>query len=630
MCGIAGIVGDAPALDGEAMLAAIAHRGPDQQGSARPAPDVWLGATRLAIRDLSAAGDQPMTTADGALTVVHNGEIYNAARLREELEARGHRFRSRCDTEVLLHGYRAWGEQLVEHIDGMWAFALWDGPRRRLVLGRDALGVKPLWLARGPGWLAFASEVRALAAARAARWSLAPAAVASFLATGSVAEPRAILDGVEALPPGRLLVREGGAERTVRWFTLPPEQPEVPGLDEERRFAKEVRARLEASVAGCLESDVPVALLLSGGIDSSALAVLASAHRERLRTFHVRVGEAEARRAAALAARLGLRHEEVRTEATPDLLPRALAAQDQPSVDGANTFLIAGAIHAAGFKVALSGLGADEIFLGYPLHRSYVRARALGRSALWPLLSSTMWRGAARGAARALSSRAMGGLWRAEKLAEVAASSSGSSEALHASLRALFPEATRELLLGRRREAAQAETDSAESAESPESSMEGEVSRLDLQTYLVSTLLRDADVMSMAHGVELRVPMLDRALVEAVLRHGARHAFGHAPGRDRKKPLLVEAVPEIRELARAPKEGFELPLERWLSGPGPLGRSVEEVLCSPSAARRVGLEARAVERVWRRFQHRPDRPSAHRAWALHALLVWAELHGASA
>ncbi|HUS63774.1 MAG TPA: asparagine synthase (glutamine-hydrolyzing) [Kofleriaceae bacterium] len=618
MCGIAGILGDPGGLDAGALLAALAHRGPDRQAAVQLAPDVWLAATRLAISDPSAAGDQPMSTPEGALTVVHNGELYNAAELRQQLTARGHRFRSRCDTEVLLHGYREWGDALPERLDGMFAFALWDAPRRRLVLARDPLGIKPLWLTRPPGRVVFASEVRALIAARAVSASLAPAALRSFLATGSVAEPNAICRGVEALAPGHRATFVDGTEARAAFWSLPPPAGDRTLQPDEASAL--VRARLSAAVTSHLEADVPVALLLSGGIDSAALALLAHAAGDRaVRTFHVRVGERAAARAAALAASLGFSHQEITIDdgQVDAALPAFLAAQDQPSVDGTNTFFIARAIRAAGLKAAVTGLGADELFLGYPLHRTYVRARAMQRRL--DRLAGPL-RGAARLATWIKAQAPPLGGWQLDKLLGLA--SARGPRALYAAVRALFPAAAlAELLPGDR--GAIAPQVSGEPAGPAWAA--AEVTRLELSSYLVDTLLRDSDVMSMAHGVELRVPMLDRRLVEAVVPIDGTLKLR----RGRQKPLLVDAVPELpRELTGAPKEGFELPMEAWLAGP--LQGTVEETLRDGAGAARVGLERRGVERVWRRFQARRDRPSAFRVWALYCLYRWAAAHGASA
>jgi asparagine synthase (glutamine-hydrolysing) len=597
MCGIGGILGPADGLDGAALLASLFHRGPDAQADARPAPGVWLGATRLAINDLSPAGNQPMSTADGALVVVHNGEIYNAPALRAELQSRGHAFRSHCDTEVLLHGYRQWGDDVVHHVEGMFAFALWDGPRRRALLARDPLGIKPLWLARRGPTLVFASEVRALIAAGAAGRSLSLDAVGAFLATGSVAEPHAIVRGVESLPPGHLLVVEGEAGSPRRYWSLPAPRPDAT-VEEARR---EVRERLDQSVAGCLHADVPVGLLLSGGIDSAALGLLARG-RGRIETFHVRIGAGGAHRAQDVARALGTQHHEI--EVGPDDAERAAAAsleaQDQPSVDGLNTFLVAGAIHRAGLKAAITGLGADELFLGYDLHRAFLRARALKRRL--DRVATPLERVAAAAA------RLPWGSWRVEKLWEVVAANGAGDT--YAAARALFPRATLWRLAPDAAPVAVGDGD--------------DPTRLELSNYLLNTLLRDADVMSMAHGVELRVPMLDRGLVESVASLPPELKLE----RGEIKPLLVAAVPELPpSVRRAKKEGFDLPFERWLAGP--LRATVEATLLSPAELRRCGLDPQSVQSVWRRFLRRRDRPSAYRVWALHALVSWAGAHAAS-
>ncbi len=610
MCGIAGIVGDPTGVDRSALLAALHHRGPDHQGSVSPAEGMWLCAARLAISDPRPEANQPMVTSDGRFTIVYNGEIYNARELRTRLELLGQRFRTRCDTEVILEGYRAFGDRVTDELDGMFAFALWDQPQRRLLLARDALGIKPLWLSRRGARTVFASEVRALLRSGAVDARISTPAVASFLAAGSVAEPHAIVSGVEALAPGHRLVLGDGGERCTRWFALPERTIELAAGE----AVRQVRAALDHSVRGALTADVPVALLLSGGIDSTALAMIAG-RGANLCSFHVRTSDGAANRAAMLARSLGLTHQEVRLtdEDVRNGLPALLAAQDQPSVDGANSYFIARAIHAAGIKSAISGLGADELFLGYPLHRTYVRARTaarLLRGSAAPLRLAARFGGWARARQR------FGG-WRLDKAFGVAGATGAA--ATYAAARALFPDAAvARLIPGLLRELP------AERVRLPDSvSPIGEVTRLDLSTYLVNTLLRDTDVMSMAHGVELRVPMLDRRLVELVvaLPDSLKVQAG------RKKPLLVDAVPELpRELPRAHKEGFELPVEHWLLGP--LRAQVESVLHSESACARVGIAPDAAAAVWQRFLGGHDRPSAFRAWAIYALCEWAQSHRA--
>jgi asparagine synthase (glutamine-hydrolysing) len=600
------MIGDGKGIDRAALLTALQHRGPDRTAHAAPGQNVWLGATRLAISDPTDAGNQPMASEDGALTVVHNGEIYNAPALRDRLAARGHKFRSRCDTEVLLYGYREWGDALPRELEGMFAFAIWDAPRGELFVARDPLGVKPLWRAREKDRYVFSSEIRALIACGAVEAHLSPAAIRSFLLAGSVGEPGAIVQRIEALPPGFFeRVGRDGRSTTTRYWSLPSEEHD---LDLETA-ARTVRERLASSVTGCVAADVPVALLLSGGIDSSALALLAKGHS--LTTFHIRVGAAAAGRAADLARRLGFDHREItvgENEARA-AMNAGLGAQDQPSVDGTNTFLIARAIHEAGLKVALTGAGADELFLGYPRHKTYVRARALQG-----FVPGSPFRKIARAAGSVTSLLPVAGLWRVEKLFGLLAAEG--ARQTHAAARALFPPAVIDRLQPGQLPVEEPELTGASSA--------GEVSRLDLATYLVDTLLRDADVMGMAHGVELRVPMLDRKLVEAVVTLAAPLKMREG----RQKPLLVDAVPEIpAAVSDGPKEGFELPIESWLAGP--LRAPVEAALRSPIAAHRVGLHSPSVARVWERFAARPDRPGAHRVWALFALTEWARAHGAS-
>jgi asparagine synthase (glutamine-hydrolysing) len=604
MCGIGGVVGDAGGLDLAALARGLRHRGPDRQAELQPSPGIWLAAARLAIRDPSPAADQPFSSDDGALTVVFNGEIYNAAELRRTLEADGQTLRTRGDTELLLGAYRLFGDALVDRLEGMFAFALWDRTRRRLLLGRDPLGVKPLWWTRDRRRFVFASEVRALLAGGAVEARLAPAALRAFVATGSVAEAQAIVRGVEALAPGHVMVidGDGGEPATRRYFTLPVADPEATLPSDAPALLRE---ELDGAVERCMASDVPLGLLMSSGIDSNALAVLARG--KALRSFHVRLGAASASRAARGAHESGFEHHEVvlAPDEVRDSLPALLAAQDQPSVDGANIFFIARALRAAGIKAALTGVGGDELFLGYPLHRSYLRVRAWS-TALGPLARPL-----------ALGARVGGALvgrrldWRAAKLLGVA-SALDRPQALYGAVRALFPSPWARALL----------PDAA--PERLASDGELDIRRLELRHYLVDTLLRDADVMSMAQGVELRVPFLERRVVERLAAWPLPVARG-----PELKPLLFAAIPELsRDLARAPKEGFELPIEDWLQGAW--RAPVEDVLSSAALAERAGLQPAAVAAVWRAFLVRRSRPAAFRAWALFNLMSWVAAHRASA
>ncbi|MFN7133724.1 MAG: asparagine synthase (glutamine-hydrolyzing), partial [Myxococcales bacterium] len=387
MCGIFGYV-TTQARTAESIrladgLAALRHRGPDDRGSwtgeARGVR-AGLGHARLAILDLSPAGHQPMASASGRYQIVFNGEIFNFDELRRQLEGLGHRFRSSGDTEVILQAFEEWGADCVLHLRGMYAFAVFDTQTGRLFLARDRLGVKPLYYAPVPGGVAFASEVRALLAAGEARRRTSMRAVTGYFALGSIPDPLTIIDGVHSLLPGCALEVRDGSVQTHRYW-------EIPWSSEGERWTFEdaaaaVRAELRDAVRIRLVSDVPLGIFLSGGIDSSALVALAAevSHRP-LHTFTVTLEDAnldEARYAADVATRFGCDHHVMHLSADRAAaeIDKAVAALDQPSSDGVNTYFVAKAAKEAGVTVALSGLGGDELFAGYPSFRYIGRLNA--------------------------------------------------------------------------------------------------------------------------------------------------------------------------------------------------------------------------------------------------------------
>ncbi|MFW6023538.1 MAG: asparagine synthase (glutamine-hydrolyzing), partial [Myxococcota bacterium] len=395
MCGVTGAV-EADAFDLERAVASLRHRGPDGEGAWRGAAGadagVRLGHVRLAIQDLSNEAAQPMVSANGRHVITFNGEIYNFHELRRDLQARGTRFRSRSDTEVLLEGWARQGPEFLEACRGMFAFGLWDRHEQTLWLVRDRLGVKPLYYAATGTGIAFASEVRTLVASGAVPPDLDRVALESFLAHGAVYDPCTAIEGVRSLPPGHVLRWKRGHAELRQYWQLPMDAD--PGPLSRTEAVEEVHALLREAVGLRLVSDVPVAVLLSSGIDSSAVAALAAAARtEPLDAFTVRLEAAdraldESDQAGTFARSLGLRHRQVALRAN-DMVRRidqAWNAMDQPTIDGVNTFFVTDAVRGAGTKVALSGLGGDEVFLGYPSVHALARSLRFA-SLLRPLLS---------------------------------------------------------------------------------------------------------------------------------------------------------------------------------------------------------------------------------------------------
>ncbi len=558
MCGINGLARlhpEAPPLDREELLRtreAMAARGPDAAGAWLSADGrVALASRRLAILDLSAAGTQPMASPDGRWHLVMNGEIYNFRALRRELEADGVPFRSQSDTEVVLALLARKGPAALSRLRGMFGLALWDDAEKRLLLARDPLGIKPLyWTAEG-GILRFASQVKALEAGGAVSRAVDPAGLAGFLLWGAVPEPWTIRRAVHALPAGCFLVAaDGRAGDPVPYHRL-DQAPAGPPLD-----PLDPISAVEDAVVAHLESDVPVAVFLSAGLDSGLIAALARRHLPTppttfTLTFDALAGTAEDEGplAAAVARALGTRHVERRVGPADfaGLWPLALAAMDQPSIDGFNTFVVSKAAHEAGLKVVLSGLGGDELFGSYPSFRDVPAlertARRLGRlpglPALWPHLArlapgrpklpGLLRHGRSRAGAYVLRR----GLFLPEELPALLG-----RETAEEGLRACDPVAAAAGVLG-----------------APGDPWR-DVHRLETALYMRNQLLRDSDWASMAWSVELRVPLVDAWL------HHHLAAADFAPARSRGKAELVrQAAPELpAALFSRPKSGFYIPV----------------------------------------------------------------------
>jgi asparagine synthase (glutamine-hydrolysing) len=617
MCGIAGIV---TAREREArgaldsMKAALAHRGPDHQGTVwRESGNTSIGLahTRLSIIDLSDAGNQPMRDASADLWLTFNGEIYNYLDLREQLQALGYPFHSHSDTESLLQAYRHWGLGAMTRLRGMFAFAMWDGEQRVLVLARDPLGIKPLYYYQANGTFLFASELRALLASGLAPRRLSREGVLSYLRYGSVQSPLTIIDGVRSLDPGHMIVvrtAESGITVEVRQYAeLQAGKPDPP-LRDRRDAAERLRSLLEESVRLHLASDVPLGVFLSGGIDSSALVALASRATGRpVRTFNVNFNEAEMSEAAharTIAERFGSEHSELLLTGG-DLagrLPCAFDAMDQPTIDGINTYVISRAVKEAGLTVAISGLGADELFAGYPSFTRAVRARNL-RSIPAPV------RRVATAAASAASSRSV----RRDKLWDLIRSD-GSPAAVYEISRQLFAPGEIERFTRSRQE----RTDGVRStASDPVNS----ISIAELRGYMANTLLRDTDFMSMAHALEVRVPFVDSVVVEWLL---SVPGDWKVPTNGRPKPLLLDALDGLlpESIWRRPKRGFVLPFKTWMQSD--LKPDLERVFATGRGWAGIGIDAAAARSVWDSFTGAPDRAPYTHAWSLYTLNRWCE------
>jgi len=569
MCGIAGLLGAAPGPFAERVRPALAHRGPDDGG-------VWADATtclvhtRLAILDLSPCGHQPMASPCGRWRIVFNGEIYNHRELRARLEAEGHCFRGSGDTEVLLAWMASRGQPGLEQLRGMFAFALVDTHSGTALLARDPHGIKPLYLWQGPaGELAFASELRALLASGRILRRADPEAIAAYLASGSVPEPATLVAGVRRLEAGHWLQWQAGAVRSAPWLPLPEAllrksvlsgEPTGAAIDDRETAIALSREALRESVTAHMVSDVPVGLFLSAGLDSAALLALAP---RGLHTFTIGFDEPgaasfdESAPAARIAALFGATHTPLTLHAAEarQWLPRFLASQDQPSIDGFNTWCVSRLASEQGLKVALSGLGGDELFGGYPSFAAVPRLRRW-RQRLGPVAGVT---------ASLLRHTPGGHRQKRQRLAALL-EEPPSLQAAHRCLRGQFtPPEVRRLLqhwgLPAPDPAAMARRLAAEEPPVELAETDG-VAWLEGCRYLRNQLLPDSDAMAMAHALELRLPYVDATLQRrlAAVAPQLRLASG--------KALLQASVPELPAwFTDRPKQGFRFPFQLWLDDP---------------------------------------------------------------
>jgi asparagine synthase (glutamine-hydrolysing) len=617
MCGIVGILARNTALNPGLLhdaTASLAHRGPDDSSSVilrseRPeALEIGLGHRRLAVLDLSPLGRQPMHDPQTGNWIVFNGEIYNFRELRQKLESKGHGFQSRSDTEVLLKAYAAWGRDCLNYLRGIFAFAIWDSRDSSLFLARDPMGVKPLYYSAQGSHFVFASEIRALLRTGLVPRKLDRAGLLSYLSFGSVYEPTTAIAAVSALRAGHYLTWKAATISVNRYWTAPPVNEDLTLNQAKQQLAESVGESVRMQTV----SDVPLGVFLSGGIDSSAITAVLSRSR-RPSTFSVVFREQEFNEASssrAIAQRFRTDHHEILCTAEDglELSRQAVAAMDQPTIDGLNTYLVCGVARQAGVRVAMSGLGGDELFCGYRTFRSVPRMeRFLGfwnqvpaRTAVGDFLLSGSKRSDAQRKAHAL------------------ATENGRLVHPYFLARALFtPARARELIRDGADESALVPLHDT-LAETGNMDRINRVSYLEARGYMLNTLLRDADVMSMAHGLELRVPLIDPQLTERTFTVPGRFKMR----RGTPKPMLVNAVPELPDaIVHRRKQGFTFPFEPWLRNEmqAEVQASLADVADGPLAD---AVQAGAATRVWRDFV--VGRTSWSRPWSLHVLHRWCE------
>lgn len=602
MCGILGYIGPR-SFSAEAFGAALdvmKDRGPDDRGIYEE-PEVLLGHRRLAILDLSKAGHQPMLSRDGRYVIVYNGEVYNYLELRRPLEEEGVPFRSNSDTEVILELYARKGPDCVREFRGMFAIAIWDTREKSLFLARDRMGIKPLYIWPQSKGIAFASEVKALRALPGGPSEVDPECIAAYLSWGSVPSPMGFFRGVRFLAPATCVRwRQGRMEERAYWKF--PEAP--PTAIRREEVVEQLRSLLKEAVALRCIADVPVGAFLSGGIDSSAVvALMRAGGQSDLRTFSISFPDTpldESPYAKAVALRFGTDHHDrpVTAAEAAEALEGFLTAMDLPTCDGMNTYLVARFAKEGGAKVALSGLGGDELFAGYS---SFRRARWAWTAAAIP---SWLWRGAA------LPLR-LASPWAAAKAGALGAS--GPPEArLYRALRGLFaPSEVLALLAPAIRKEALAAARAAGAPPLTRSpSFLHRVIADELRKYMHNQLLRDSDVFGMAHSLEIRVPLIDHKVAEALFCTPPGQILGKT-----QKGLLLDALPEPlpRECTHRPKMGFTFPFGDWMRESW-RGRFEEALMSSANTS----LDRAAVRQVWSDFIER--RLHWSRPWGLFFLL----------
>jgi len=611
MCGIAGFISqEQPSYlrraAVERMCTAMQRRGPDDSGI-YSSVTATLGMRRLAIFD-PANGQQPMSTADGRYQIVFNGAIYNFRELRAALESSGTNFRTQCDTEVLLMAYVQWGVQCLRRLRGMFAFAIWDAQEHLLFLARDPFGIKPLYYAHDGATLLFASELNALVTSGVVPIAIDPTALNASLSYLAVPAPRTIYKGLLSLRPGECAIYKGDnlAIRTY-WSFRDAIESDSETCRSQKKFHRELRSRLEDSIRAHSLADVPVGAFLSGGLDSSAVvALMQRTGSTKLKTFSIGFSESaysEAAEAEESAKYFGTEHQThvLTGEQVARDIESIIASYDQPTGDAINSYYVSQIARAGGVTVALSGLGGDELFGGYPWFKTTPK---LARWLPW-------WRRMPSPVRDLVLARLKRGDSREQKLADFLRHARNIHE-LAALQRRNFSEAARRNLLNGEVHYTPHPELTHLPAELEDADPTEIVSAWELRTYMADVLLRDSDVMSMRHSLELRVPFVDRPLIEWLWSQRTR--FKHTSGQP--KHALATAVHDLLPpaIAKRPKRGFTLPLEQWMRGP--LRPFLEETFTLANITRSGLFNGAGVQGRWQSFITGDDPREWSRVWTL--------------
>jgi asparagine synthase (glutamine-hydrolysing) len=596
----------------EAMNSALAHRGPDDHG-------VWsegqiaLGHRRLAIIDLSPGGHQPMRSHDERFVLVFNGEIYNYRELKAELG--DYPFRSTSDSEVILAAYEKWGTACLPKLAGMFVFAIWDRQAKTLIIARDRLGKKPLYWYNNESNLVFASEIRSVLASGLVPRKLSASALSDYLFYQTVHAPNTAIEGVKMLQSGHYLLARPSGEVSEHQFWDFPTHCQTPVFSA-ADWAEQVREKLEQAVNKRLVSDVPFGAFLSGGIDSSAIvALMSKAEQSPVKTFCISFEEKafnEAHFAQLIAKKYHTEHHEIRLSPADFLkeLPLALKAMDHVSGDGPNTYVVSKATRQAGITMALSGLGGDELFGGYPIFQRSLRLQNMAWLTQLPRPLRKMMARAVLWSKDSIQSRKIGEALQQEYLDPL--------DLYYLSRQAFSAEQVHKMAPGLNAYASPARAWSAQIKNKfGDLPLLSQISIAEMRTYMENTLLRDTDQMSMANALEVRTPFLDHELIELVLQ--APDAV-KMPNFKTPKPLLVAAMGDLLppEIVNRPKMGFTLPFAPWM-------RKEMRAFCEErlySLGKREYFIGQEIKIAWQQFLE--EHPGWHwsRLWALVVLEEW--------
>lgn len=619
MCGIAGILFFNQQRMQEAairkMTTALAHRGPDAEGIFI-GNEIGLGHRRLSIIDLSAAANQPFTDVSGRYTIVFNGEMYNYREIKSQIA--GYPFQTSSDTETILAAYNQWGMDGIQRFKGMFAFAIWDKQEKELLLVRDRMGVKPLYYYTDNEKIIFASEIRAILASNIVPKHLNPAALNEFLSYQSVSYPHTMIKGIEQLEAGSYIkIKQGKLEKIKYWNLL--HLTNQSDYSEASAIQRNTKQLLMQSVQRRLVSDVPVGAFLSGGIDSSiVVGLMAEMGSKRPATFNISFSEKEydeSEYAEIISRKFNTDHTKI--QLSPDImlgeLEEALSAMDTPSGDGVNSYVVSRAIRNAGIKVALSGVGGDELFAGYPVFHQFQKLYA--RKPLWPytgLIRKTV--------AKALFPSAFSN--KKYRLQQLLRTPSPDIEYLYPVFRQMHsPQLIKKLISASLPEATALQSILLQNKEALHRlPLLSQVSAAEYLGYTQHTLLKDTDQMSMAVALEVREPFFDSDLVEYVMGIPDRFKQPVYP-----KSLLVESVKPLlpEEIVFRKKQGFVFPWALWL-------RQELRSFCETHISRlseRGFVHGNAVQQYWRSFLKNSPAIRWMDIWLLVVLEYWLEKNG---